>query len=263
MLSPVGRGRTTRGIPAPGDNRGNFVGVGGRAPPTTRRRGPGLRGGGPPALRRPPPAPRPLGSTCRAAPGSAPPRVAPPRSPLHVDDAGAGRGRPPGHHRPTGGSFRDRCAAGAEPRIHLLRRPPRSPQLSPPRLCGPRWSPCRSGLPADPADPRLLTPHPEQSPARTWAVVSDAVGCVEGALRPVAQVGQHQAPVTQVGQHQAPLTQITMSVYTVAALPGPWGCSRDSTTACSALAPWPSPSLPTATLPAHGAQTVPLLGVHI
>ncbi|XP_038506794.1 basic salivary proline-rich protein 2-like isoform X8 [Canis lupus familiaris] len=29
MLSPVGRGRTTRGIPAPGDNRGNFVGVGG------------------------------------------------------------------------------------------------------------------------------------------------------------------------------------------------------------------------------------------
>ncbi|XP_048971573.1 uncharacterized protein LOC125755972 isoform X2 [Canis lupus dingo] len=146
-----------------------------------------------------------------------------------------------------------RCAAGAEPRIHLLRRPPRSPQLSPPRLCGPRWSPCRSGLPADPADPRLLTPHPEQSPARTWAVVSDAVGCVEGALRPVAQVGQHQAPVTQ----------ITMSVYTVAALPGPWGCSRDSTTACSALAPWPSPSLPTATLPAHGAQTVPLLGVHI
>ncbi|XP_048971574.1 uncharacterized protein LOC125755972 isoform X3 [Canis lupus dingo] len=136
-----------------------------------------------------------------------------------------------------------RCAAGAEPRIHLLRRPPRSPQLSPPRLCGPRWSPCRSGLPADPADPRLLTPHPEQSPARTWAVVSDAVGCVEGALRPVAQ--------------------ITMSVYTVAALPGPWGCSRDSTTACSALAPWPSPSLPTATLPAHGAQTVPLLGVHI
>ncbi|XP_038536771.1 uncharacterized protein LOC102151723 isoform X1 [Canis lupus familiaris] len=184
MLSPVGRGRTTRGIPAPGDNRGNFVGVGGVRRAQNR------------------------GSTCFAAP-----------------------------HGP--------------------------PNYPPPRLCGPRWSPCRSGLPADPADPRLLTPHPEQSPARTWAVVSDAVGCVEGALRPVAQVGQHQAPVTQVGQHQAPLTQITMSVYTVAALPGPWGCSRDSTTACSALAPWPSPSLPTATLPAHGAQTVPLLGVHI
>ncbi|XP_038536772.1 proline-rich protein HaeIII subfamily 1-like isoform X2 [Canis lupus familiaris] len=51
-----------------------------------------------------------------------------------------------------------RCAAGAEPRIHLLRRPPRSPQLSPPPALRasvvtlPQWPPGgpRGPPPADP-----------------------------------------------------------------------------------------------------------------